>query len=132
MKRLKIAVLMAGPRPNASVIAVRDSRGQCIGGDGRERAADRHQGTKFTMPADVDVAFIALHGHSRRWHAPADARKRSIAYTGSGPQASARAFDKVLAKQEFLAAGIPTPKYEVFDRSHMDLRRLAKLGFRWW
>jgi D-alanine-D-alanine ligase len=52
-----------------------------------------------------------------------------IAYTGSGPEASARAFDKIAAKTEFRAAGIPTPKYEIFDRAHTDLRRLALLGF---
>ena len=52
-----------------------------------------------------------------------------IAYTGSGPEASARAFDKIAAKKHFLAAGISTPKYEVLDRSQTDLRRLALLGF---
>jgi D-alanine-D-alanine ligase len=52
-----------------------------------------------------------------------------VAYTGSGPEASACAFDKIAAKIEFQAAGIPTPKYEVFDRAHTDLSRLAILGF---
>jgi len=39
----------------------------------------------------------------------------SVPYTGSGPQASRLAFDKVLAKQRFLAAGVPTARFVVLE-----------------
>lgn len=64
----------------------------------------------------IDVALIALHGEFGE-----DGRIQSILedadipYTGSGIDASSRAFDKVLAKQAFERHGVRTPAWMSVD-----------------
>ena len=131
MKRLKIAVLMGGPsaerpvslRSGAAVVNALTATGAKV------VPVDVHE-TEFVMPTDVDVAFIALHGtFGEDGTVQQMLEDAGIAYTGSGPEASACAFDKIAAKARFEAVGIPTPAYEVFDRVHCDLGRLVRLGF---
>lgn len=66
---------------------------------------------------NVDVAFIALHG---RFGEDGTIQKiledRGIPYTGSGPEASKLALDKVESKKIFLKNGIPVPRYEVIEK----------------
>ncbi len=63
----------------------------------------------------VDVAFLALHGGAGE-----DGRLQELLeeiglpYTGSGPQASARAMNKIISKEIFQQAGIPTPRSQSF------------------
>ena len=131
MKRLKIAVLMGGPsverpvslRSGAAVINALTATGaKVVPIDIKE--------TEFVLPTNVDVAFIALHGtFGEDGTLQRMLEEHRIAYTGSGPAASACAFDKIAAKGKFKAAGISTPKCEVFDRARCDLKRLAALGF---
>jgi len=63
------------------------------------------------LPRDVDAAFIALHG---RFGEDGECQRRlaalSVPYTGSGPAASARAFDKAWTKAILRAAGVPVAK----------------------
>lgn len=74
------------------------------------------RGEDFALPADADVAFIALHGtFGEDGRLQRILQERDVAYTGSDPQASARAFDKSVAKAQFRAAGIPTPAYAVLQ-----------------
>jgi len=88
------------------------------------------QDATFTIPADVDVTFLVLHGTFGEDGAlQRILEERGIAYTGSGPAASALAFDKVAAKQSFLGAGVPTPAYEAFENAQPIGPRLARLGF---
>lgn len=73
-------------------------------------------GTQVDLPPDVDVVFIALHGtfgEDGQLQALLDVR--GVPYTGSGAEASRRAFDKVASKAAFVAAGIPTAAYEVLE-----------------
>ena len=131
MKKLKIAVLMGGPsaerevslRSGAAVVDALQSTGaKVVDIDIKDE--------KFAMPNDVDVAFVALHGtFGEDGTLQRILDERRIAYTGSDPDASARAFDKVVAKAEFTAAGIPTPKYHVFTQRNVDRQRLKQLGF---
>jgi D-alanine-D-alanine ligase len=64
--------------------------------------------------ADTDVVFVALHGGAGE-----DGRVQAlldlvgIPYTGSGPLGSALAMDKLVTKELFLGAGIPTPPWLV-------------------
>jgi D-alanine-D-alanine ligase len=64
-----------------------------------------------------DVCFLALHG---RFGEDGKAQEilsgLGIPYTGSGPQASLKAFNKLSAKEIFLKNGIPTPPYFVFKK----------------
>jgi len=65
---------------------------------------------------DIGLVFNCLHGGSGE-----DGTVQllldvmGIRYTGSGPQASARAMDKLRAKEIFAAKRIPTPKWMVYD-----------------
>jgi D-alanine-D-alanine ligase len=116
MKRLRIAVLMGGTsterevslRSGARVVeALRASGAVVLPVDVTSESVE--------LPAAVDVVFIALHGaFGEDGHVQQLLEDRDIAYTGSDAGASARAFDKVLAKELFVQAGIPTPEAVVW------------------
>lgn len=62
--------------------------------------------------AQPDICFVAIHGaFGEDGGLQAQLERLRIPYTGSGVEASERAFDKRLAKHEFGACGIPTPMY---------------------
>ncbi len=62
-----------------------------------------------------DVAFIALHGRDGEDGTVQELLEAvGIPYTGSGVSACVRSADKVLAKRELRAAGIPTPDFFAF------------------
>ena len=131
MKKLKIAVLMGGPSAEREVsLRSGTAVANALTVAGAKVVPIDIKDSAFTMPTNVDVAFLALHGtFGEDGTLQRMLENGGITYTGSGPEASARAFDKIAAKKAFLVAGIPTPKYEVFDRAHTDLQRLAQLGF---
>ena len=61
--------------------------------------------------AGIDVFFIALHGKfGEDGRLQQILEDRSLVYTGSGPQASRLAFDKLAAKERFTKAGVTTPR----------------------
>ncbi len=131
MKRLKIAVLMGGPSAERPV-SLRSGAAvtNALAATGAKVVPIDIRESQFTMPADVDVAFIALHGtFGEDGTVQRMLEDGRIAYTGSGPRASASAFNKIAAKARFEFAAIPTPKYEIFDSLHCDLERLTRLGF---
>lgn len=75
------------------------------------------QGDDWSLPAETDVVFLALHG---TFGEDGTVQRRldelGVPYTGCDPEASRVAFDKILTKQRCLEAGIPTPKFlEVHD-----------------
>jgi len=66
------------------------------------------------IPSGVEAVFVALHGEfGEDGSVQAILRERKVPYTGSGPEASELAFDKVLSKKVFSDHGIPTPRYEI-------------------
>ncbi len=83
----------------------------------------------------IDVFFIALHGRFGE-----DGRlqqilgSRGLVYTGSGPEASRLAFDKMATKKVFTNSGVVTPVAVEFtpDIPKSDIRRrLDDLGGRY-
>ena len=61
---------------------------------------------------DLDLAFLALHGGSgENGTIQSVLDLAGMPYTGSGRLGSALAWDKAVAKQLFLAAGVPTPPW---------------------
>jgi len=64
---------------------------------------------------DVDVFFVALHGEfGEDGRLQQILEDRDLTYTGCGPEASRLAFDKVVSKERFAAAGVvvaPTVEY---------------------
>jgi D-alanine-D-alanine ligase len=63
-----------------------------------------------------DVAFVALHGPGGEDGTVQELLEiLEIPYTGPGVAACVRCMDKVLAKHEMRAAGIPTPDFVAFN-----------------
>jgi D-alanine-D-alanine ligase len=64
----------------------------------------------------IDVFFVALHGRfGEDGQLQQILEDKSLVYTGSGPEASRLAFDKLASKERFSKAGITTPKAVEFD-----------------
>lgn len=67
-----------------------------------------------------DFVFIALHGEfGEDGTLQAELDGRGLRYSGSGSAASRIAMNKVAAKQCFIRAGIPTPRFTVIDPSNI-------------
>ena len=130
MRKVKIAVLMGGPSAEREVsLRSGTAVANALAATGAKVVPMDIRDATFTIPADVDVTFLALHGTFGEDGALQHILEgRGIAYTGSGPEASALAFDKVAAKQSFVVAGIPTPAYETFENGRWNRARLARLG----
>jgi D-alanine-D-alanine ligase len=110
---LRVAVLMGGPSREHEV-SLASGRAVC------EALADRGH---VVVPVELtdaglagvsamrpDVAFIALHGrYGEDGGVQRDCEAIGLPYTGSGPEASARAFDKALARRLFSLAGLQVP-----------------------
>ncbi|MDW7979447.1 MAG: D-alanine--D-alanine ligase [Verrucomicrobiales bacterium] len=70
----------------------------------------------WTLPAGTDVVFLALHGaYGEDGTVQAQLDALGVPYTGCDAESSRVAFDKLLAKQRFVAAGVPTPRYTVVE-----------------
>ncbi|MBI2441589.1 MAG: D-alanine--D-alanine ligase [Lentisphaerae bacterium] len=114
----RVAVLMGGPsqerevslRSGAAVAqGLRDAGYEALEVDVQDRV--------LNLPPGVEAVFIALHGEfGEDGQVQEMLEQQQIPYTGSGPEASRIAFDKVRAKQIMLAQGIATPKFEVLER----------------
>jgi D-alanine-D-alanine ligase len=111
MRRLRVTVLMGGPskerevslRSGAAVMRALSATGAIV-------TEVDVRGGDFELPANTDVAFLALHGtFGEDGTVQRILEDRGVVYTGSDPDASALAFDKVAAKAAFAEAGIPTP-----------------------
>jgi D-alanine-D-alanine ligase len=65
---------------------------------------------------------LGIQGKCRYTHVPAILEVAGIPYTSSSPLGHILALDKVVAKQIFIASGLPTPAYRVFsspeERAH--------------
>lgn len=84
------------------------------GSDGRSSAAVLRAVEDGLVKSGAEVAFIALHGgagEDGRLQALLDLM--GIPYTGSGYLGSALAMDKLVSKELFSCAGIPTPPWLV-------------------
>lgn len=69
------------------------------------------------IPPGVEAVFVALHGEfGEDGTIQLILRERGIPYTGSSPESSRMAFDKLLSKKRFEENGIPTPRYEVLKK----------------
>src|SRR3954447_13446559 len=68
--------------------------------------------------ARADAAFVALHGQDGEDGTVQELLELlGVPYTGSGPAACARCWDKVLAKHALCDAGLPTPEFHAFTQT---------------
>jgi D-alanine-D-alanine ligase len=67
---------------------------------------------------DIDVFFLALHGEfGEDGQLQQIFEDRGLVYTGSGPEASRLAFDKIASKRLFAGAGVSVPAVVEFTRN---------------
>jgi D-alanine-D-alanine ligase len=130
MKQAHVAVLMGGSSAEREV-SLRS--GAAVARALREAGVTVTEvdvrGPDFELPVGTEVVFVALHGTFGEDGAVQQILEEcGVPYTGSDPEASARAFDKVAAKSEFVAAKIPTPRYKVMDSARPDAARLARMN----
>ena len=83
---------------------------------------------------DIDVFFLALHGEfGEDGQLQRIFEDRGLVYTGSGPEASRLAFDKMASKRLFAEAGVDVPAVVEFTRGMKPAeleKRLQELGER--
>lgn len=118
-KNLRIAVAMGGPGSEHDV-SMASGKGVLkalleAGCDAVELVVSHH---KIDVPEGTDIVFNTIHGtYGEDGEMQSQLEKSGIAYTGAGSATSKIAFDKVLSKEKFLAAGVPTPMSEIVDCS---------------
>ncbi len=79
------------------------------------------EGIEALSLADIDVAFLALHGKQGEDGCVQGVLEMlGIPYTGSGVLTSALAMDKLKSKELFRLHNVPTPPYYVVDRAASD------------
>lgn len=115
----KVAVLMGGKSAERQVSlttgkavaeALRAGGHEVTELDAAERVAER------LIALAPEAAFLALHGrYGEDGTVQGLLEMLEIPYTGSGVLASALAMDKTLSKRVFVAAGVPTPRFELLE-----------------
>jgi D-alanine-D-alanine ligase len=115
----KIAVLMGGPGSEREVsIASGKAVLKALLGLGLDATAVDVTDASIVLPAGTDLAFNVIHGtFGEDGQLQQLLEDMGVPYTGAGVASSRRAFDKNLAKQAFLTAGVPTPRAEIVDVS---------------
>jgi D-alanine-D-alanine ligase len=130
-KSLQVAVLMGGTSMEREISLQTGSVvAQALRDAGLGVSEVDVCGADFTLPPGTDVAYLALHGTFGEDGAIQRLlEQRGVPYTGSGPEASALAFDKVAAKKAFHDAGLQTAQHAVLERGGRDGVALEQLGF---
>lgn len=117
LENIKIAVLMGGPGSEREVsLASGKAVLNALLSIGLDAVPVDITGTEIDLPEGTGLCFNLIHGtfgEDGQLQEILDAK--GIPYTGARAKSSRIAFDKNLAKQAFLAAGVPTPKSEIID-----------------
>jgi D-alanine-D-alanine ligase len=116
-KKLNLVVMLGGPsaerevslRSGAAVVMALRSLGHSV------LELDPRT-DKWTLPAGVDLVFLALHGtYGEDGTVQRELEKLGVPYTGCDPEASRVAFDKHLTKQRCVTNGVPTPRFVLVE-----------------
>jgi D-alanine-D-alanine ligase len=121
-KKLKITVLCGGPSAEREVsLKSGHAVANALKSLGHEVfISDIAPDSLAGLDVPADVVFIALHGtFGEDGQVQKILQSRGLRYTGSGPEASATAMDKVATKRKFIAAGVPTPRFEVVTTANL-------------
>src|SRR5829696_2339126 len=115
----KIAVLMGGPG-NERKVSLASGAGvaralRTLGADVTEVDVS---GPDFVVPDGTEIGFNVIHGtFGEDGQIQRVLESRGIRYTGEGVAGSELAIDKILAKERFVARGVPTAKYEILRKA---------------
>ncbi|MGL4398405.1 MAG: D-alanine--D-alanine ligase [Luteolibacter sp.] len=123
----KIAVLMGGPGSERQVsLASGEAVLQALLGLGLDAVPVDVTTTRIELPAGTDLAFNVIHGTFGEDGQLQDALEAlGVPYTGAGSASSKLAINKSLAKEKFLAAGVPTARSETVSLSPGVVPRLT-------
>ncbi len=121
-KSLHITVMLGGPSAEREV-SLRSGQAvaKALRGLGHHVDEVDPKEPGWTLPADTQVVFLALHGtYGEDGTVQKQLDEMGVPYTGCDAASSGLAFDKARTKQKCLAAGVPTARYEVFDSPATD------------
>ena len=126
-----IAVLMGGPGSERPVsLATGAGVAKALRSLGANVTEVDVRGPEFEMPAETELAFIAIHGtFGEDGQVQEILEARGIPYTGEGVEESRIAFDKILSKEKFDLGSVTTPEWEVItagERPKMSLPFVLK------
>ncbi|MEO5913934.1 MAG: D-alanine--D-alanine ligase [Luteolibacter sp.] len=115
----KIAVLMGGPGSERAVsLASGNAVLKALLELGLDAVPVDVTTTEIQLPEGIDLAFNVIHGTFGEDGQLQDAmEKLGVPYTGAGSASSKLAINKTLAKEKFLAAGVPTARSETVSLS---------------
>lgn len=113
----KIAVLMGGPGSEREVsLATGKAVLKALTDSGFDATGVDVTGNDFDLPEGTELAFNAIHGTFGEDGQLQDILEaKGIPYTGAGSASSKLAIHKSLAKEKFLAAGVPTARSEAIS-----------------
>jgi D-alanine-D-alanine ligase len=113
----KIALLKGGPGNERHVsIKTSESVAEALRSLGAEVVEVDVTGPEFDEPEDTFIAMNLIHGtFGEDGRIQALLETRGVRYTGAGVKSSYIAFDKALSKECFIAAGVPTPRSQVYQ-----------------
>ena len=111
----KIAVLMGGPGSERDVsMATGKGVAKALRSLGADVTEVDVKGPDFTLPADIELAFIALHGtFGEDGQVQQILEDRGVPYTGEGVGESELAFNKILSKEVFQRHNVATPYWQI-------------------
>jgi D-alanine-D-alanine ligase len=117
MKALKITVMLGGPSAEREVsLRTGSAVAKALRSLGHSVVELDPRTPDWELAAGTEVVFLALHGtYGEDGTVQQRLEELGVPYTGCGPEASRIAFDKVLTKEVFLAAGVPTARYAVLE-----------------
>ena len=126
-----IAVLMGGPGSERDVsFATGRGVAKALRSTGAEVSEVDVKDESFEMPAETELAFIALHGtFGEDGQVQKILESRGVSYTGENAERSRIAFDKILSKELFEKKSVATPEWEVVrasDRPNMEVPFVVK------
>jgi len=113
----KIAVLMGGPGSERAV-SLATGRGvvKALRSLGCDVTDVDVRGTDFTLPDDIELAFLTIHGtFGEDGQLQQILEDRGVPYTGEGVEGSSLAFDKIRSKEAFREHGVATPYWQTIS-----------------
>jgi D-alanine-D-alanine ligase len=124
LKNKSVVVVMGGPGAEREV-SLRS--GAAVAGAVAQAGATVRtldiRGPEFDLPEGTDLVFNMIHGtFGEDGELQKVLEAKGVPYTGEGVEGSRLAFDKILSKQRFDAAGVPTVRWEILkDREPISL-----------
>jgi D-alanine-D-alanine ligase len=115
LKNKRIAVLKGGPGSERTVsLATGTGVGKALRSLGVIVTEVDVENSDFTLPNDIELAFIALHGtFGEDGQVQQILQDRGVPYTGEGVAESRLAFDKIPSKEKFTTHAVATPPWEI-------------------